>query len=136
MNELEEPWKTAGERKGLTSLRAISRESGASVETVRQVLAGRRKPSPGTTAKLATALGVPPSTIDQWTGTAGSDIDAPYRPPAHAARLTARQRNAVDELIMAMVEPRPAPPQAPAGTTDEYRLAARHGMDEDRKKRE
>lgn len=106
MNELPEPWRTAGEQKGLTSLRAIARESGAAVETVRKVLAGHRKPSPATTEKLAAALGVSKSKINEWSGQRGSDIEEAYEPPAQAVRLTARQRKAVDEIIMAMVEPR------------------------------
>ncbi|MDN5668745.1 MAG: helix-turn-helix domain-containing protein [Renibacterium salmoninarum] len=106
MNEITEPWKSAAERRGLNSFNAIARASGAAVQTVIMVLSGKRRPTPSTAKKLAIAFGVPVSTIDEWSGLDASDVNKEYRPPKEAARLTARQRKAVDYMIMALVDPR------------------------------
>lgn len=106
MNMLKEPWLSAAQQKGIASYNAIARASGVSVETVRQVTLGRRRPTPVTAERLAKALGVAPHTIDEWAGASPAGINKPYTPPQEASRLTRRQRKAVDYMIMALVDPR------------------------------
>lgn len=117
MYELPEPWKTAGERKGLTSIRAIARESGASVQTVAMIVAGKRRPTPATSARLAAALGTDPATVDQWAGLPAGETSEPYIPPPESRRMTDRQRRAINEMIRVLVEPAAAAEQLPAGST-------------------
>ncbi|MFC8733132.1 helix-turn-helix domain-containing protein [Luteimicrobium sp. NPDC057192] len=95
-----EPWHTAMEQRGISSIRDLARRSGASVETVRRLVQGSRKaPRDETLRAVADALGVPLATVSKWAGIAASDTEDPYVPPTEANRLTLRQREAVDELI-------------------------------------
>lgn len=133
MQHQEQPWKGAGQPGG-TSLREVARKSGVSVETVRLVLRGERRPTVPTAQRLAAYFGVDVATIDRWAGIGGTDAANPYKAPDEAHRLTVRQRRAVDEIIMAMIDPR-GPVVTAGDRQDGYGLAARHSMDEDRKNR-
>lgn len=129
-----EPWFTAMEQRGISSIRDLSRKSGVAVETVRRLVQGSRKaPRDETLRAVAGALGLPLATISAWAGAAASDIERPYTPPAEANRLTLRQREAVDELIRLLAikeaggehEQRSAPnsegPDGPAPNVHELR---------------
>ncbi len=63
----------------------------------------RKGPRQETINKIAGALHLPPSQVSAWAGTEQS-VSAPYQAPAAADRLTKRQREAVDELILSIVE--------------------------------
>lgn len=104
--ELPEPWRTQAEKHDLElSYRGLARATGLGVETVRQAIIGRnRRPSAQTVRRLADALRMKPAELDAWFGGKGSDLE-PYEAPAAAARLTPKQRKALDNLILAMVEP-------------------------------
>lgn len=132
VNELPEPWRTAGEQKGLSSYRAIARASGAAVETVRMIISGKRRPSPATASKLAEAFGVPAAQIDAWSGIGAGGVHEPYYPPAAASRLTIRQRKALDEMIRAMTEHVPDNSKL-HGLPENYDLAALKGHNEGRR---
>lgn len=105
-SELPEPWRTQAAKHNLElSYRGLSRATGLGVETVRQAIIGRnRRPSAATVRKLAEALRIEPAELDAWFGGRGSDLE-PYEAPSAAARLTPKQRKALDNLILAMVEP-------------------------------
>jgi len=100
-----EPWFTAMEQRGISSIRDLSRKSGVAVETVRRLVQGSRKaPRDETLRAVAGALGLPLATISAWAGAVTSDTEEPYSPPAEANRLTLRQREAVDELIRLLAQ--------------------------------
>lgn len=106
--ELPEPWGPAAFAKGIPqSYNGLARATELSVETVRQAIIGTgRRPSARTINKLAEVLDQTPQTIATWiTGTPEASDYTPYHAPAEAARLTTKQRKAVDAMIMAMVEP-------------------------------
>jgi transcriptional regulator with XRE-family HTH domain len=85
--------------------RRLAREAGLGVETVRQAIIGReRRPSPETARRLAVALQKSARTIDKSWGYSTSTLE-PYEAPKASARLTPKQRKALDALILSMVEP-------------------------------
>jgi transcriptional regulator with XRE-family HTH domain len=105
-SELPEPWRTQAAKLNLElSYRGLARATGLGVETVRQAIIGKnRKPSPATVRKLAEVLRMTPAELDAFFGHGGSNLE-PYEAPAASARLTPKQRKALDNLILAMVEP-------------------------------
>jgi hypothetical protein len=85
--------------------RLLARKADLGVETVRQAIVGReRRPSAETVRKLAAALQLEPRTIDALWGYKQSSLE-PYEAPKASARLTPKQRKALDALILSMVEP-------------------------------
>jgi len=132
--DIPAPWLKLMAQKRLTSIRRLADAAGISHPVVARIMHGEGTPNDASIVAVAKALGVDPSRIYELAHMAAPKEAGPYEPPEEAARLTTRQREALTEIIRAMVEPAAEPPAAP-DTTDAYRLAARHGMDEDRKKR-
>jgi transcriptional regulator with XRE-family HTH domain len=127
--------------------RRLAREAGLGVETVRQAIIGReRRPSPETARRLATALQKSARTIDKSWGYSSTSTLEPYEAPKASARLTPKQRKALDALILSMVEPeeraRPAREEERADrelreafTQAEHALAANDDPQQGRKDR-
>ena len=97
-------WQDAMDRAGLSSLRRLGDAVGAHASTISAMIYGDRETSPDTVAKVAEVLGVDVRTVSAWVGQART-VAEPYAPPAEASLLSRRQREAVDELIRAMVVP-------------------------------
>jgi hypothetical protein len=137
--------------------RELARRADLGVETVRQAIIGRgRRPSPETVRKLATTLKQSAHGIDRLWGYKASPLER-YEGPEASARLTPKQRKALDNLILSMVEPeeraRPTEDGKLAETrrwgtrgevvndppdhydADEYRLAADSNPEQGRKGR-
>jgi transcriptional regulator with XRE-family HTH domain len=125
-SELPEPWRTQAAKLNLElSYRGLARATGLGVETVRQAIIGKnRKPSPATVRKLAEVLRMTPAELDAFFGHGGSNLE-PYEAPAASARLTPKQRKALDSLILAMVEPeeRQRPHSTGSGKTETIAMA-------------
>ena len=100
---------SSANRRGL-SARAIARaaqERGHSLnhDTAARYLRGNHgRPDEATLVALAEVLGI---SMTKLRGAAGlpSELTTPYVPPPESARLNRRQRQAVDEVIRAMLEP-------------------------------
>lgn len=131
-------WVKLMESKNLRSIRQLADKSGVSHPAIARLIHREGITKDENIAAVATTLGVTPARIYELAGMDAPSEAGPYEPPEEAARLTTRQREALTELIRAMVEP-PAGPAAPNGTgnntQDGYRLAARRSMGEDRKSR-
>ena len=95
-----EPWGSAMEKAGISSITKLARQADLSVETVRRIVNGTRaNPSEETVRKIATALRIRASEAGQWVGLPLEDAEFPYSPPREASLLSHRQREAVDEVI-------------------------------------
>lgn len=129
-------WVKLMESKNLGSIRQLADRSGVSHPAIARLIHREGITKDENIVAVANTLGVTPAKIYELAGMDAPAEAGPYEPPEEAARLTTRQREALTELIRAMVDPKAAtgPLAGRAGTTDEYRLAARHGMDESRKK--
>lgn len=127
-------------RNGRPSFNQLAIRAGMAPSTVTAIVAGRSKPSPATTQKIAEALRLDVRIVGEWVGQVRTER-APYSPPAEADLLTHRQRRAVDEMIRAIVADREStdepeastPVQDPAvgngatTTRADWGLAASHG---------
>lgn len=100
---IPEPWSSLLEQRGITSIRALSRKSGLSVETTRKALLGLATPRLETIQALAEALQVSVPRIETMLGDEYVSTARPYAPPAEADRMTRRQRVAIDEMIRLLV---------------------------------
>lgn len=100
---IPEPWGSLLEQRGITSIRALSRKSGLSVETTRKAVLGLATPRLETVQALADALQVSVPQIETLLGDEYVSTARPYAPPAEADRMTRRQRVAVDEMIRLLV---------------------------------
>ncbi len=131
MSALSEILAAANAELGL-SARGASRlalEQGLALnhDTAARYLRGDHgRPDEATLVALSTVFRVPLAEL-RVAADLPADETEPYVPPQEASRLTRRQRNAVDEVIRAMLEPSAG--RATAG--EEARLAARHGAAED-----
>ncbi|PBC38556.1 hypothetical protein CJ179_38840 [Rhodococcus sp. ACS1] len=89
------------------SMNALAEISGVHATTIQRIVYGRaigpRGVAKDTIEKLAEALNKKPSTIAKWVGQQWA-ADDPYVAPPEASILGPRQRKAVDEMIMALVE--------------------------------
>lgn len=92
------------DRKGIPSVNRLCQIAQLGPPTVLGIIHGTvKKPTDETLMKLARALEVDPKVIYglvEWPVEHAEE----YEPPAEAARLSPRQRDAVTELIKAMVE--------------------------------
>ncbi|MEO6702857.1 MAG: hypothetical protein ABIP57_15380 [Jatrophihabitantaceae bacterium] len=119
MSELSELLKAAN-TAGL-SARSIAREAQAlgfslNHDTAARYLRGDHgRPDEETLVALASVLNVQLAPMRRAAQLPSEETE-PYRPPAEASRLSRRQRRAVDEIIRAMLEPRPAGPAAASPT--------------------
>lgn len=98
-----EEWGALLEDAGFGSIRSLAIASGVSQPAVSRLIFGAGRTSDDTIASVAAALGVPPTTIFQLSGTSVTAL-GPYEPPAVSQRLSATQRKALDALIRAMVD--------------------------------
>lgn len=132
-------WVKLMESKNLGSIRQLADKSGVSHPAIARLIHREGVTKDENIIAVAHALGVTPAKIYELAGIDAPTEAGPYEPPEEAARLTTRQREALTELIRAMVEPNSAAQQTSGltgiadDTPDDYRLAARHGMDENRK---
>jgi transcriptional regulator with XRE-family HTH domain len=123
---------------GARSARSIAREARERGHTLNHDTAARYlrgdhgKPDEATLIALADVLDIPLARLRDAAGLP-SESTEPYLPPAEASRLTRRQRLAVDEIIRAMLDPRPATGdqlaerRTPSSRPASRRRAARHG---------
>lgn len=97
------------------SSREIARRAGDRVHhaTISKFLNGKHSTNPGDDVLSAFAEVFPTLSLVELRRLAGRPAgeDEPYRPPAEAALLSARQRKAVDELIRSMVAVEPMGPE-------------------------
>lgn len=128
-------WVKLMESKNVGSIRQLADKSGVSHPAISRLIHREGVTKDENIVAVATTLGVTPAKIYELAGMTAPSEAGPYVPPEEAARLTTRQREALTELIRAMVTPAAGPPTQPPRTADQYALAARRSMDEDRKKR-
>jgi len=113
MDVVPEPWAQAlrdvnavNRKPGLPdepSLNALRDLSGVAPTTISKLIRGVGIPKPETIEKIADALNRRPHEIAAWAGMRQT-VSEPYVPPDRADWLTKRQRKAVDELILSIVE--------------------------------
>lgn len=101
--EIPAPWLKLMEQRGYSSVRRLAEAAGISHTAVSRVLHGEGNPSDESVIAIAGALDVVPSKAFQMLGVAVREDAQPYEPPPEAARLTRRQRKAVDEVIRLLV---------------------------------
>jgi transcriptional regulator with XRE-family HTH domain len=95
---------------GRLSARGLAREAQERGYTLNHDTAARYlrgdhgNPDEATLVALSEVLNVPLKRLRTAAGLP-DELTAPYTPPAEASRLTRRQRQAVDEIIRAMLEP-------------------------------
>lgn len=125
MSVLSDVLRAAAEEHGW-SAREVSRRARAggftmNHDTVARYLRGAHgQPDEITLEAFAAALSIPLAELRR-AADLPSEVTEPYRPPREAARLTTRQRKAVDELIRAMTD-------TSATAREEHRRAARRGQ--------
>lgn len=111
------------------SARAVSRRAQQLGYTLNHDTAARYlrgdhgRPDEVTLEALAATFEMPLATLRE-AADLPHDATEPYRPPAEAARLSRRQRHAVDEIIRAMLE---TPRAARATRSADLPRAARRG---------
>lgn len=76
--------------------------SGVAVETVRRLISSKGS-SESTISKVAGALKIDVTEVSRWAGQCRS-VSEPYVLPGEAHLMTARQRDAMTELIRAITE--------------------------------
>ncbi|MGI8879726.1 MAG: hypothetical protein ACR2KJ_04285 [Jatrophihabitans sp.] len=108
MTALSDVLWTANDRNGWSGreLARQARERGYSLnhDTAARYLRGDHgQPDERTLEAFSVVLGVPMARLRK-AADLPSEVTEPYRPPPEAARLSRRQRKAVDELIRAMTE--------------------------------
>lgn len=104
--ELEDPWKTALLKAGLTSprtgdpsLQALSRETGVHPSALSRIISGKtRNPKPPTIAAIAKALDTNIVEVAQWIGLSWNDYE-PWTPPEESSLMSQAQRDLVEDLI-------------------------------------
>lgn len=95
---------------GRLSARAVARAAQERGHTLNHDTAARYlrgdhgRPDEATLVALSDVFGVPLKRLRAAAGLP-DELTTPYQPPAEAARLTRRQRAAVDEVIRSMLEP-------------------------------
>lgn len=144
-SDIPEPWLTAMENAGLYSLNDLGRRANVATTTVAALVYGRRQSDERTIQAVADALRLPVTTIREWADTA-LGLEQPFELPAEARRLNRRQREAVVEIVRAMLEPVSQPespassdesdvPATPEPKQSDYSLAARRGPSDGRRQR-
>lgn len=79
----------------------LGRVAGVHTSTISTLILKGKMLSPKNMAAVADALQVPLGELLKWvTG----EVVEPYIPPAGAERLTRRERHALDELILTMID--------------------------------
>lgn len=127
MSALSELLRAAAARHGW-SAREVSRQARAAGFTMNHDTVARymrdthARPDEATLEALAAALSIPLGDLRR-AADLPSEATGPYDPPREAARLTQRQRHAIDELIRSMTD-------ATLTEQRERREAAREGSTE------
>lgn len=108
------------QHQGDLSQRDISRKARERGHTlshaaVADAFKGKGRPDESTLLALSEVLSIPMAKLHEAVGVVTDDHD-PYQPPPEAARLSTRQRNAVNELIRSMLEPIERPQRSAEGT--------------------
>jgi Helix-turn-helix len=108
MASIPEPWNTAMTKAGLLdarfgnpSMSELARVAGVHTTTISTLILKGKKLSPKNMVAVAEALQVPLGELTKWV--TGETTD-PYIPPAGAEHLTHRERHALDELILTMID--------------------------------
>lgn len=130
--EIPPQWAELMDRRGLSSIRQLAAASGVSHPAIGRLIHREGQIRDATVLAIAKALAIDPQQVYNMAG-----IDTPaeagnYTPPREAARLSHRERRAVDEMIRLLVnkdraveEPLTNDEPLPQGA---YRLAAEKGM--------
>jgi transcriptional regulator with XRE-family HTH domain len=103
-SEIPEPWRTAMEKAGVYSFRALSEKTGIGTSTVTGLVFGDRRSSEQTMQAVADALRLEVTTIREWAAAALGE-SGPFELPAEANRLTRRERDAILGVVRAMLDP-------------------------------
>jgi hypothetical protein len=100
-----EPWASRMVARGFVrkdgtpNVSVLARRAGVAVETARRAVLGIGHASPETVARLVQQLG---PEVRDWLD---QEVDlGSYEPPREAARLTQRERRALNQLIRVMAE--------------------------------
>lgn len=103
LRQLPPEWQNLATRKGIpASARGIANAAGVATTTITRMVFDQVT-SPSTVRQVAAALGITTDEVYRLVGIDQGDL-GPYDPPEDAHRLTARQRQALDVLIRAMIE--------------------------------
>ncbi|WP_422389912.1 helix-turn-helix domain-containing protein [Arthrobacter sp. N1] len=133
--DIPQEWVELMSRRGIGSLRQLAAASNISHTAIARIVHGEGTAKDESLQQLAAALQVPPATVYAIVGARVSgDLD-PYTPPAEAARLSPRERKAVDELIRLLVDQKPLTNDVPL-PKDAYSLAASKGPNRGRAAKE
>lgn len=106
------------------SRKARERGHTLSHQTVADALNGKSRPDEATLVALSEVLSIPMAKLHEAAGIV-TDEHGPYKPPVEAARLTARQRKALDELIRSVLEPIERSVPSAEGTVEQKRARKR-----------
>lgn len=103
--EIPAHWKELLDRRGIPSVRQLANRAGLSQPPVNNLVYGDgSRPEEATLAKVAGALGIPLADVYALAGAPAPHAEV-WVPPAEANRMTAKQREAVEAMIRAMVNP-------------------------------
>lgn len=118
-------------------MRQLATASGVSHTAVARIIHGEGSPKDESIQALAATLGVKPTDIYEMVGVEAPDDAVPYEPPAEAARLSQRQRKAVDEMIRLLAQGADARRErnlfAHGAKPSDFDLAALRGHNEGRR---
>lgn len=128
--ETPEPWASAMEHAGISSLQQLARKTGLPVSTLTRLVHSEGTPSARTVDAVAGALHRNAQTVAEW-----ASVEWRSRPvlPDTARELTPKQWRAVERLIDAMVNPGESEQEVKGGsntTGDEPHLRAASDRDE------
>lgn len=105
----EGPWvepmiraKATDPRNGRPSWNRLAELAGVGPSTITHMVRGTKRTSPETIQRVADVLRVPAGEVSAWLGLTRR-VGERYAPPPEADLLTPRQREAVNELIRAIV---------------------------------
>lgn len=122
-------WVKLMETAGLTSMRQLATASGISHTAVARIIHGEGTPSDESIQQMAGTLRVAPADLYRMVGLATPTDAKRYEPPAESARLTVRQRRAVDEIIRLFAAATQADDKIDAGPLQaDHDLAADKGI--------
>lgn len=98
-------WAEHMDRRGIPSIRQLAQRAGMSQPPIEGVIYGDSKnPSERTLGAIAEALDIPLTDV-YWLAGKTVPLAEIWEPPAEANRLTPKQRDALDALIRAIVDP-------------------------------
>lgn len=98
--------KATDPRNGRPSWTRLAELAGVGTSTISNMVRGTKRTSPDTIQKVADVLRVSAQDVSAWLGLS-RPVGTRYEPPPEADLLTPRQREAVNELIRAIVADEP-----------------------------